>query len=115
MAKTIPVRDAVIRLLSEERLARKKPEWRARCYAEVLALYAHRLAIAQDKNPRHRDDGGPGRSPGTAEGERMDGMSEGGADFGASLDQALAAVAEAMETEAAPLHPHLRAARPGGR
>lgn len=46
-----PVRDAVIRILSEERLARRKQEWRARCYAEVLALYAHRLAIAQAKNP----------------------------------------------------------------
>ena len=52
MAKAIvPVRDAVIGLLSEERLERKKAEWRARCYADVLALYAHRMAVAQGKNP----------------------------------------------------------------
>jgi|GEM_PF-3675678 len=49
--EVVPVRDAVIRILSEEREARKRQEWRARCYAEVLALYAHRLAVAQGKNP----------------------------------------------------------------
>lgn len=51
MAEVTPIRDAVISILAEERLARKKQEWRARCYAEVLALYAHRLAIAQGHNP----------------------------------------------------------------
>jgi hypothetical protein len=41
----------VARLLAEERFKLKQQEWRVRCYAEVLVLYAHRLAIAQDKHP----------------------------------------------------------------
>jgi hypothetical protein len=43
--------DAVRLLLNDERRKRKHAEWRVRCYADVLMLYAHRLAIAQDKKP----------------------------------------------------------------
>ena len=42
---------AVRRVLNEERLKRKQQEWRTRCYADILALYAHRLAIAQERDP----------------------------------------------------------------
>lgn len=38
-------------LFAEEKRKRKLAEWRVRCYADVLALYAHRLAIATEQNP----------------------------------------------------------------
>ena len=43
--------EVVARLWAEERRKLKQQEWRTRCYADVLCLYAHRLAIAQDRSP----------------------------------------------------------------
>lgn len=41
----------VRQLFSEEKHKRKQAEWRVRCYADVLMLYAHRLAVATEQNP----------------------------------------------------------------
>ena len=43
--------EVVARLWADERRQRQVQEWRCRCYADVLCLYAHKLAVATNVNP----------------------------------------------------------------